>query len=85
MKKQKTKSKPAKEKKKPSYNQELHKKIETYIAKQKRDWFFSSDLKRHIHNGRTDIGGGKFLKKLIIVFRLERKKEDGRILLKVRK
>lgn len=80
------KSKPTKtrEKKQPYFRDEMNDKIESFISKQNGDWFFCSDLKKTIHNGRTDIGGGKFLKKLILVFNLESKKEKGRTLLRAK-
>jgi hypothetical protein len=80
----KPKTTKTKEKKQPYFRDDMNNKIESFISKQKGDWFFCSDLKKTIHNGRTDIGGGRFLKKLILVFNLERKKENGKTLLRAK-
>lgn len=86
MKKQKTKTKPKQEKKsRQGYKEDTYQKIDSFIDKQKGEWFFASDLKKHLHNGRTDIGGGSFLRHLIETFGLERKEEGRRVLLRARK
>lgn len=86
MKKQKAKTKPKKEKKQRlGYKEETYNKIDSFLKDQKGEWFFASDLKKHLHGGRTDIGGGSFLRHLIEVFGLERKKESNKVLLRARK
>lgn len=75
----------AKEKKKtpkqPSFKEVNHKKLESFIKRQGKEWFALSHLKKTIF-GRTDYGGRKFLQKLVSVFRLDKKKEGNTVMLR---
>ena len=72
------------QKKDARFEEGHQKSIKSFIDKQKREWFALADLKKSLYD-RTDYGGRKYLVKLAQVFRLEKKKEQGRVLLRVKK
>ena len=72
------------QKKQARFKEGHHKSIKAFIDKQKNEWVALADLKKSLYD-RTDYGGKKYLVKLAQVFRLEKKKDLGRVLLRAKK
>ena len=72
-----------KKQKQPSFKEVHHKKLESFIKRQGKEWFALSHLKKSLYD-RTDYGGRKFLQKLVQVFKLDKKKEGNLVMLKKR-